>query len=124
MKTSKKYTKKQIVEAIAYWEKQLAESEEHQMADGADINKVLYDAKLEKEAVDYAAKNSWLNALALAYGIIDKAKELAINLSKREPKNGDLKDAMKKLFNAAEDAKTGMFALAKAGHLPKDGYKG
>ena len=119
----KKYTKKQITEAIAYWEKRLAESEEHQMADGADINKALSDDKFKKEAADYAAKNSWLAALALAQSIAAKCRELAATLSKQKPSD-DLNEAEKSMFSAAEDIKHGMFALAKAGHLPKDGYKG
>ena len=119
----KQYTKKQITEAIAYWEKRLAESEEHQMADGADINKALSDSKFKKEAADYAAKNSWLAALALAQAIAVKCRELAATLSKQKPSD-DLDEAEKSMFSAAEDIKHGMFALAKAGHLPKDGYKG
>lgn len=55
---------------------------------------MLTDASLKKEASDYAAKNSWLNALVLAYDIASKALETASTLHSREPKNDKLKKAM------------------------------
>ena len=62
----KTYTKKQIQEAIAYWENSLAESAED---DGAATRKDFMDAfgdrALAEEAKAYASKNSWVGAFAL-----------------------------------------------------------
>lgn len=55
MKISKKYTKKQITEAIAYWKKQLAESGEEALDEGdqeSQLNKTSSLVKKQLESFD------------------------------------------------------------------------
>lgn len=101
----------------------MLEEDTARSADGGDVNRALSDEKFKKAAGEYAAENSWLDALAFARAIVVKCREMAETVAQREPgENTD--EAVRSMFSAAEDIKHGMFALAKDGKLPKEGYRG
>ena len=99
-----KYTKKQILEAIDYWKNILNEAEEKD--DSFAIRKDFFDKfedqKIKQEASNYAAKNTWVNAFALAYNIFESAKNSCKALYTHE-KDSKKKEAFQTMFNNCRD---------------------
>lgn len=116
----KKYTKKQIQEAIKYWEKQLKagnykklnESDEPKMATGANINSKITDSTLKSNITKFIEKESWFNALVFAYIVLEKASSQFAALYKRDESKTEFKKVGEKFYNAADDVKNAMFAAA------------
>lgn len=100
-----KYTKKQIIEAINYWKSILAESndsDDSKFATRKDFFDKFQDQKIKKEAIDYASKNTWVNAFALALNIFASAQESCKALYNHE-KDTKKKEAFKEMFNNCRD---------------------
>lgn len=98
-----KYTKRQIVEAINYWKNLLNEAEDDdQFATRKDFFDKFQDQKIKEEAIQYASKNTWVNAFAFAYNVFRSSMSSCEALYTHE-KDQSKKEAFKKMFNDCRD---------------------
>lgn len=100
----KQYTKKQIVEAIAYWEKQLAESGEEALDEGSQESQLNKTSSLVKKQLESFDSLYNIEKIVFVVQALNKIESAYREFAKADLECGELADAIQDAALSISDA--------------------